>query len=133
MDSYEDILYEKRYVSPNRAPMSQADRAAQFSAFAALTGFDGVIRETGRLTDHKVELDETEKLAINQVLQDVLQTPGEQPILCVTWFCPDDRKNGGAFLNYRGKLKKVDMLERMLIFTDGAKIPIDALCQMEKG
>ena len=132
MNEYEDIINEKRYISPNRAPMSRADRAAQFSAFAALTGFDGVIRETGRLTDSPVELDECEKMAINESLCAILEELDSQPMVSLTWFRADGRKSGGAFVSYRGKLKKVDTFERLLIFTDGAKIPIDHLCQIQK-
>ena len=128
MEQYEDVLYEKRYVSPNRAGMCRADRAAQFSAFAALTGFDGVICETGRLTQAAIELDECEKLAINTVLQEILEKPEVQ--LRLVWFRPDARKAGGAFVSYKGKLKKIDLYERLLHFTDGTKIPIDSLCKL---
>ena len=128
MDLYQDIIRENRYVSPNRAPMCRADRAAQFSAFAALTGFDGVIGETGRLTQAAIELDECEKLEINGVLQEITEEPEAE--LRLVWFRPDERKAGGAFVAYRGKLKKLDLYERMLVFTDGMKIPIDSLCKL---
>ena len=128
MNLYRDVLYEKRYISPNRAPMCRADRAAQFSAFAALTGFDGVIGETGRLTQAAIELDECEKLEINAVLQEIVEEPEVQ--LRLVWFRPDERKSGGAFVAYSGKMKKLDLYERLLIFTDGTKIPIDQLCKL---
>lgn len=127
---YQDILYEKRYVSPNRAGMSRADRAAQFSAFAALTGFDGVIRETGRLTQQEIFLDEDEKMAINLVLQQLMEEPEAQ--LRVVWFCPDSQKSGGVFLHYTGKLKRLDLYERVLCFWDGARIAIDRICKLER-
>ncbi len=129
MDAYQDILYAKRYIASNRAGMSRADRAAQFSAFAALTGFEAVIRESGRLTQRAVELDECEKLAINAVLQEIL----EEPDVCLqlVWFRPDERKSGGAYIRYQGRLKKIELYERLLVFTDGTQIPIDSLCKLQ--
>ena len=129
MNPYQDVLYEKRYISPNRAGMSRKDRAAQFAAFAALTGFDGVIRETGRLTQDAICLDEEEKLAINAVLQQLTEEP--EVILRLVWFCPDSKKSGGAYLRHTGRLKRLDLYERVLRFTDGTRIPIDSLCQLE--
>ena len=129
MEQYEDVLYEKRYISPNRAGMCRADRAAQFSAFAALTGFDAVIRESGRLTQTAAELDECEKLAINEVLQEILDEP--DVCLQLVWFCPDERKSGGAYVRYQGRLKKIELYERVLLFTDGTQIPIDSLCKLQ--
>lgn len=108
------------------------DRAAQFSAFAALTGFDGVILETGRLTDGDVQLDEGELLAMNQTLCALVEEVDLLPSVTLTWFRPDDRKAGGAYLTFTGKLKKVDTYDRQLIFTDGTKIPIDCLRCIEK-
>lgn len=109
--------------------MSRSDRAAQFSAFAALTGFDGVIRETGRLTQDAICLDEEEKLAINAVLQQLMEEPDAQ--LRLVWFRPDERKSGGAYLRHNGRLKRLDLYERVLRFTDGTQIPIDQLRKLE--
>ena len=130
MNEYQDIIHEKRYVP--RCAMSREDRAAQFSAFAALTGFDGVILEAGRLTDSPVELDECEKLAINESLCAILEELDTQPTVSLTWFRDDARKSGGAFVNYTGSLKKVDTYHRLLLFADGTQIPIDSLCRIEK-
>ena len=132
MNEYQDILNEKRYVSPNRAGMTPEDRAAQFSAFAALTGFDGVIRETGRLTDSAGDLDECEKLAINEALCAIVRQLDTQPGVSLVWFRPDNRKAGGAYVRYTGKLKKVDTFYGQLIFTDGTQIPIDSLCHIQR-
>ena len=129
MELYQDILYKKRYISTKRAGMSRSDRAAQFSAFAALTGFDGVIRETGRLTQDAICLDEEEKLAINAVLQQLTEEPDVQ--LRLVWFRPDERKSGGAYLRHTGRLKRLDLYERVLRFTDGTQIPIDQLRKLE--
>ena len=132
MNEYQDILNEKRYVSPNRAGMTPEDRAAQFSAFAALTGFDGVIRETGRLTDRAADLDECEKLAINEALCAIVQQLDTQPAVSLTWFRPDSRKTGGAYVRYTGKLKKIDTFYGKLCFADGTQIPIDSLRHIQR-
>ena len=132
MKDYQDIIHRKRYVSADRPGMSIQDRAAQFSAFAALTGFDGVIRETGRLTDGRTEQDEGELLVINQTLCALMEQLHEQPQVTLTWFRPDERKSGGAYVTYTGCLKKIDTYHRLLCFTDGAQIPMDSLCQIQK-
>ena len=125
--NYRDILHAQRYICPDRAPMSRADRAAQFSAFAALTGFDGVITETGRLTENCPELDEHAKAAIDEKLGQLEDTLSEMPRVSLVWFRPDEKKTGGAYVPYTGQLKKIDHYERALVFTDGTRIPIDSL------
>lgn len=129
MNGYEDIIHREGEVPIPQGRMCGADRAAQFSAFAALTGFDGVIRESGRLTENAIELDEGEKLAINQALLDILQE--DRPLVKLTWFRPDSRKEGGAFVSYTGILKKLDSYQRLLIFADGTQIPLDAITEIE--
>lgn len=132
MGSYDDIMNKQRYISPDRGGMSAGDRAAQFSAFAALTGFDGLIAESGRLTQPGCELDEGVKAAMDQVLQQLAQQLQEQPPVWLIWYRPDQRKAGGAYVSYRGRLKKMDSYHRMLIFTDGTRIPIDSLYHLEQ-
>ena len=132
MNGYKDIINKKRYITAGRTGMSVEDRAAQFSAFAALTGFDGVILETGRLTDGDVQLDEGELLAMNQTLCVLMEEVDLFPSVTLTWFRPDDRKEGGAYLTFTGNLKKVDTYDRQMIFTDGTKIPIDSLRCIQK-
>ena len=131
--SYEDIIHSRRYVSAGRASMSVGDRAAQFAPFAALTGFDGVIMETGRLTQERTELDESTKAVIDAVLRELMEALAEQPRATLIWFRPDEKKSGGACVPYTGNLKKVDVYHRLLIFTDGTQIPIDSLQHLQKG
>ena len=132
MRNYQDIIHAKRYICPDRAAMSQQDRAAQFSAFAALTGFDGVIAETGRLTDNFPELDEHAKAAIDEKLAQLADSISEKPMVSLVWFRPDEKKTGGAYVTYTGQLKKIDAYERVLTFKDGTQIPIDNLCHIQK-
>ena len=128
---YDDILYRSHPVSQKHSPMSRADRAAQFSPFAALTGYEAAVKETARLTQGKIELSDEEKESIDRVLQALYANLQDQPPVIVTYFLPDQKKDGGAYVTVTGALKRIDLLERRLIFTDGTLIPIDALSQLQ--
>ena len=130
---YADILHLPHHQAANRKHMSMHDRAAQFSPFAALTGFDGVIAETGRLTDHKVELSENEKVLLDQKLTliDEAIRAGQHPEITLLYFTPDARKTGGAYQEYTGNVRQIDPIERTIVFladngrSMGNKIAID--------
>ena len=122
---YDDILHLPHHVSEKHPPMSRVDRAAQFSPFAALTGYEAAVEETARLTDRRIELDEGEKEAIDQrlmLLQERLPEPTE---VTITYFMPDKKKAGGAYVSVFGTVKKIDDYERMVILRNGTSIPID--------
>lgn len=122
---YDDILLLPHHVSEKHPPMSRLDRAAQFSPFAALTGYDAAVQETARLTDRRIELDEGERAAIDQrlmLLQERLPEPTE---VTITYFVPDKKKAGGAYVSVSGTVKKIDDYERMVILRNGTSIPID--------
>jgi len=124
---YDDILPLPHHVSEKHPPMSRLDRAAQFSPFAALTGYDAAVKETARMTDRRIELDEGEKEAIDQrltLLQERLPEPTE---VTITYFVPDKRKAGGAYVSVSGTVKKIDDYERVVILRDGMSIPIDEI------
>lgn len=128
---YEDIIHLPHHVSSKRPPMPMSDRAAQFSPFAALTGYDDAIRETGRLTEQKIQLDE-EALAILDEKFHVLQEHlDEYPEIQFTYFKPDERKAGGTYITASGIVKKIQEYERQLILEDGSVIPIDDILEME--
>ena len=115
---YEDILRLPHHKAANRKHMSMYDRAAQFSPFAALSGFDGVIAETGRLTDRQIELSESEKVLLDQkltLIDDVIQDKFN-PEITVVYFVPDYLKEGGEYQEYTGKVRKVDPIERTVVF-----------------
>ena len=126
---YDSILYLPHHVSATRAPMPMSDRAAQFSPFAALTGFDAAIAETGRLTQEKIELDEEQLCLLNRKLQLLMDDPAEREVT-LTFFRPDSRKDGGAYVTVTGFLKKVDSYERIIVMTDGTKIPMEDVCHI---
>ena len=131
MSRYDDIIHLPRPVSKKRSPMSNFDRAAQFSPFAALTGYDAVIAETGRLTDMQIELDEGGKALLDEKLQIIREHLEEQPEVRLTVFCPDSRKSGGAYETITGNVKKIDPVARILVLTGGEVIPIDRIYGIE--
>ena len=111
--------------------MSRADRAAQFSPFAALTGHRTAIAETARLTEPQIELDEDamEELDWKQSL--LLDHIGERPEVTVTWFQPDGRKEGGNYITAVGRLEKLDVLGRRMILANGTKIALDKIIDIQ--
>ena len=127
---YADIIHLSRPESGRYAKMSMVDRGAQFSPFAALTGYDAAIRETERLTDQRVELDEGGKALVDEQLRLVAEHLEEMPCITVTWFRPDQWKAGGAYITVTGNVKRVDEYRRLLMLTDGQEIPIDEICHM---
>ena len=130
-DNYNDIINLPHHVSPTRPQMSMMDRAAQFSPFAALTGYDAAIKETGRLTDEKIELGEEELSILNIKFQLLVDSLDEEPEVNITYFKPDDRKAGGAYLTASGTVKKIDDFERIIFMKNGTKIPMDDVLSIE--
>jgi len=129
--NYDDIINLPHHVSSTRPQMSMLDRAAQFSPFAALTGYDAAIKETGRLTDEKIELDEDTKAALDMKQAYLIEMIDEQPEITIIYFLPDARKAGGAYVTVTGNLKRFDEYERLLILTNGKKIPMDDIADIE--
>lgn len=126
-----DIIHLPHHVSATRPRMSAIDRAAQFSPFAALTGYGAVIKETARLTDERVELDESMKGALNDRLQIIADRMKEHPEIVITYFQPDTKKSGGAYVTAIGTAKKIDKYERLVVMTDGVVVPIDEIISIE--
>ena len=122
---YDDIINLPHPTSQRHPRMPIHDRAAIFSPFAALSGHAGAIAETARLTDQKMELDEDTKVELDRRQAVLMEHIAEQPEVTVTWFQPDERKDGGAYLTATGRLKKLDEIQRVLVLTDGTKIPLD--------
>ena len=130
---YDDIIDLPRHVSVKRSPMSNYDRAAQFSPFAALTGYEAVIEETGRLTDTRIELDEGGKYLLDEKLQWLREHLPENPEVTLKVFCPDSRKAGGAYESITGHVKKIDPVSRCLVLCEGDVIAIDRIYGIECG
>lgn len=131
--AYNQIIHLPRHVSTTRPHMTAIDRAAQFSPFAALTGHGAAIKETARLTDQRMELDEHMKNALSDRLQIIADRLKEHPEIAITYFQPDTKKNGGAYVTAISTVKKIDEYERFVIMTDGSVIPIDEIISIEGG
>ena len=129
--AYDDIINLPHHVSTTHPHMSAIDRAAQFSPFAALTGYDAAVKETARLTDDKIELDESMKEALSDQLQIIADRIKEYPEITITYFQPDEKKNGGAYVAVTGTVKKIDKYERVVVMTDGKAIPIDEIIRID--
>lgn len=130
-DKYEDIINMLHHVSKKRVPMSMWDRAAQFSPFAALTGYDAAIKETGRLTGERIELGDEDKAILDAkicFLQDIIT---EHPEIAVTYFVPDELKEGGEYVSVVGVLKRIDYYERLLRFANGSEISLENVLNIE--
>ena len=128
---YDDIINLPHPTSKRHPRMPIRDRAAIFSPFAALSGHGAAIAETARLTDQKMELDEDTKAELDRRQAVLMEHIAEQPEVTVTWFQPDERKDGGAYLTATGRLKKLDEIQRVLVLTDGTKIPLDDVAEIE--
>lgn len=129
--TYADILYLPHHVSKTRPQMPMSDRAAQFSPFAALTGYDDAIQETGRLTEQKIELDEEALQELNERFNILQEHLCEQPEVRFTYFKLDARKDGGAYLTVSGVVRKIKLYEREILLKDGTIIPVDDILKME--
>lgn len=128
---YEDIIRLPHHVSRNHPPMPLADRAAQFSPFAALTGHGDAIRETARLTDTFLELEEDRKAQLDEQLRLILENLAQEPEIEFTCFQPDEKKIGGSYVTVRGKVKKIEEYSHRIILSDGTTLPLDHLYSIE--
>ncbi len=128
---YDDIINLPHHQSDKRPHMSLYDRAAQFAPFSALTGHDDAIKETARLTDKKLELDDYEQMLLNNKMNFILNHINEQPEITVTYFIPDSAKAGGIYLDFAGNIKKFDSVQRKICFTDKTEIFLDDIIEIK--
>ena len=128
---YEDIIHLPHPDSPKHPRMSLYDRAAQFSPFAALTGHSAAIAETGRLTDHRAELDEYEMVRVDAELQRLQELLPGRPTVPITYFVPDERKNGGSYQTVTGEVKRIDAINGVIQMADRQCIPIADVFSIE--
>lgn len=124
---YDEIMGLPHHVSKTRPQMPMSDRAAQFAPFAALTGYESAIKETGRLTDERIELDEEALTALDRKYQLLIEALDDAPEVTITYFQPDERKAGGQYVSATGTVKKVDTFGRRIILQDGTRIPLDSV------
>ena len=128
---YDDILHLPHPTSVRHPRMPISERAAIFSPFAALSGHGAAIAETARLTERRMELDEDTRAELDRKQAVLLEHIDEQPEITITWFQPDEKKDGGAYLTTTGRLKKLRELERLLVLADGAEIPLEDVVALE--
>jgi len=126
-NKYADIIDLPHHQSDTRPKMSNYDRAAQFSPFAALTGHADSIKETARLTDEYSEPSEEMKAIMNEKLLFLMEQLENQPEITITFFNPDEKKQGGAYITITGVVKKIKTYERQIQMTTGDLIPIDMI------
>ena len=124
---YDEIMGLPHHVSTTRPQMPMLDRAAQFAPFAALTGYDSAIKETGRLTNERIELDEEALTALNRKYQLLIEALDDAPEVTIIYFQPDERKAGGQYVSATGTVKKVDTFGRRILLQDGTRIPLDSV------
>ncbi|MCH3916514.1 MAG: hypothetical protein LKE40_03390 [Spirochaetia bacterium] len=129
--TYDDIINLPHHVSETRPHMTVIDRAAQFSPFAALTGYDDAVKEAARLTNKRIELDEYTKGVLNDRLQIIAGRTKEQPEITITYFQPDKKKSGGTYITATGSVKKIDGYKRIVVMDDGTTIPIDEIISID--
>ena len=130
-EQYKDIIALPHHVSGTRPQMPMSDHVAQFAPFAALTGYDAAIEETGRLTDERIELDEEALTALDMKYQLLMDAFDDAPEVTITYFQPDDRKAGGKYVSAVGAVKKVGDFERRIAMQDGTKIPMDDVLSID--
>lgn len=121
---YDDIIHLPHHVSKKHPPMPIANRAAQFSPFAALTGYEAALEETRRITEPRKELGESAVALLNAKIRLITEMLGEKPEVAITYFLQDETKDGGAYITATGAVKKIDEYEKRIVMETGDAIPI---------
>ena len=128
---YDQIIGCPHYQSVIRPHMARGNRAAQFAPFAALTGYDDAVKETARWTDAKIEVEEVRAVFLNERLCMLQEQIGERPFVRITYFRPDEKKDGGAYVTVSGNVRRLDTFARVVVFTDRTTIPIDDILDIQ--
>ena len=127
MKNYDDII-EIKYPFPlKHKRMARSERAAQFGAFKALEGHDAALEETARITDGKPELSEDTKEILNEKIALIEANLPLKPLVSITYFKPDEKKSGGTYLEMTGNVRRIDFVNRKLIFTDKTEVEMDSV------
>ena len=128
---YFEILSKEHPTSKKHPRMSRMNRAAQFAPFAALTGYEESIEETARLTDRRIELSEYEIEELNAKLNFIQNHIKERLEVAITYFQPDERKEGGAYITVTGKVRRIDEVNRVLVFENESIVWIETITGLE--
>lgn len=130
MGKFDDIINHEYIKSSRRKQMTMVERASQFGAFRAVVGHEDALRETARLTDKKIEPDEYTKIKLNEKLQ-MLKASENPKDVTITYFVPDDKKSGGAYITKTGFVIQIKEYEKEVVLQDGTKILIDDILDIE--
>lgn len=128
---YEDIINLPPHISKKHPQPSMMDRAARFAPFAAITGYEEMVLEESRVTEDRIDLDEETLSLLNEKLSMIQEFLYEEPQIKITYFEPDKKKTGGAYVSITGVVKRIDEYERLVIMTDGKKIRIEDIYGLE--
>ena len=128
---YEDIVNLPPHISKKHPQPSMMDRAARFAPFAAITGYEEMVLEEARVTEERIDLDEGTLSLLNEKLNMIQEFLDEEPEIKITYFEPDKKKAGGAYVSITGVVKRIDEYEHLVIMTDGKKIRIDDIFGLE--
>ena len=128
---YEDIMNLPPHISKRHPQPTMMDRAARFAPFAAITGYEEMVLEEARVTEEWVDLTESALERLNERLNILQEHLSEQPEITITYFEPDQRKAGGAYLDYTGVVKRIDLYEHLLVMTNSKKIRIESICKLD--
>lgn len=130
-DKYDDIINMPHHISRKHKQMPLADRAAQFSPFAALTGYEDTLKETARQTDVRINLTEEKKLVINEKIRILNEMISNHPVVSITYFVPDDKKDGGVYVTDTGIVKKIDDYKKEIIMKNGTSIQFKEILKVD--
>lgn len=128
---YEDIIDLPPHISKKHPQPTMMDRAARFAPFAAITGYEEMVLEEARVTEERVDLDEGALSLLNEKLNMIQEFIDEEPEIKITYFEPDKKKSGGAYIDITGTVKRIDEYECLVIMTDGKKIRIEDIYSLE--
>ena len=128
---YEDIVNLPPHISKKHPQPTMMDRAARFAPFAAITGYEEMVLEEARVTEERIDLDEGTLSLLNEKLNMIQEFLDEEPEVTITYFEPDKRKVGGAYVTVIGTVKQIDEYEHLVIMTDGKKINIDDIYNLQ--
>ena len=131
MGKYDDIINLPHHESTKHPKMPALNRAAQFLPFAALAGHDAAVRETARLTDNKMELDEIRKEELNEHLQLIRTQLMQKSQVSITYFVPDTKKEGVAYFTITGTIRKIEEIRHQVIMENGTVIPMNNIYEIE--
>ena len=128
---YEDIVNLPPHISKKHPQPSMMDRAARFAPFAAITGYEEMVLEEARVTEERIDLDEGTLSLLNEKLNMIQEFLDEEPEVTITYFEPDKKKSGGAYITITGIVKRIDEYEHLVIMKDGARIFIESIYDLQ--